>query len=336
MQGLTTTVNGTEQISATTTLQGPSNEWTCERWFNNIATNVSAKTHRYVGWLVAAFTAPVTFIPSLACDFYYGAKSLYERNVSKTESPIELQVSPIGREQPVTSEEPTISRSNSSEPTTRSELSEVRPEQPPTISYIRDAFPNMNMHLAELEAALNNAEQNLTNAEIRNAQIEAEAKRLEDQLRAKTDQFNAIKQEYSAKIHGLKLDIVKAETDAATLHMKLAEESKKTAKQADEIQMLRSLIKEQNANTNLVSSEDPDTTTRKLLSAAFDTIYKENDPDDIDTSSKDDDELSVEIIDHDDISSSPPLEFSNTSGVTVADTMSLQATVDADFEVISQ
>lgn len=336
MQGLTTTVYGTEQNSATTTLQGPSNEWTCKRWFNNIATNVSAKTHRYVGWLVAAFTAPVTFIPSLACDLYHGAKSLYQRNVHKIESPIELQVSSTGREQPVISGEPIIARSNSPEPTMRSEFGVIPPEDKFSISHMRDAFPNLNTHLAKLEAELDNAKQKLADTERDNArvmaevrqlmtQIEAEAKQFADQLRAKNNKLNAMKQEYSvlkqeysamkqeyiARIHSLNVDIEAVEMDRDDLYEQLNEEYKKNAIQADEINMLRSLIRDQNTNTNtqLASPSDPNTTSQQVFFAAFNTTGK-------------DDEHSIITIGSDD--SSPQLsEYSNTSG-------------DEGFELISQ
>lgn len=326
MQGLTTTVYGTEQNSATTTLQGPSNEWTCKRWFNNIATNVSAKTHRYVGWLVAAFTAPVTFIPSLACDLYHGAKSLYQRNVHKIESPIELQVSSTGREQPVISEEPIIARSNSPEPTMRSEFGVIPPEDKFSISHMRDAFPNLNTHLAKLEAELDNAKQKLADTERNNAQLvaevrqlmtqfKAEAKQFADELRAENDRLNAMKQEYIARIHSLNVDIEAVEMDRDDLYEQLNEEYKKNAIQADEINMLRSLIRDQNTNTNtntntqLASPSDLNTTSQQVFFAAFNTSGK-------------DDEHSIITIGSDD--SSPQLsEYLNTSG-------------DEGFELISQ
>lgn len=64
-------------------------EWTCQRWFHNIADKVSAKTHRYVGRFVAVASVPFTFIPSLACDLYQGTKKLYQRTVS--EAPVQGQ-----------------------------------------------------------------------------------------------------------------------------------------------------------------------------------------------------------------------------------------------------
>lgn len=69
--------------------QSTNREWTCQRWFHNIADKVSAKTHRYVGRFVAVASVPFTFIPSLACDLYQGTKSLYQRTVS--EAPVQGQ-----------------------------------------------------------------------------------------------------------------------------------------------------------------------------------------------------------------------------------------------------
>ena len=69
--------------------QSTNREWTCQRWFHNIAAKVSAKTHRYVGRFVAVASAPFTFIPSLACDLYYGTKNLHQRTVS--EAPVQVQ-----------------------------------------------------------------------------------------------------------------------------------------------------------------------------------------------------------------------------------------------------
>ena len=69
--------------------QSTNREWTCQRWFHNIADKVSAKTHRYVGRFVAVASVPFTFIPSLACDLYQGTKNLYQRTVS--EAPVQGQ-----------------------------------------------------------------------------------------------------------------------------------------------------------------------------------------------------------------------------------------------------
>ncbi len=79
------------QTATSGTTQNVNRDWTCKRWFNNIADKVAAKTHQYFGKFVAVATLPFTFIPSLACDLFYGAKSLYQRTVSK--APVQSQVS---------------------------------------------------------------------------------------------------------------------------------------------------------------------------------------------------------------------------------------------------
>ena len=75
--------------SVDSSTQSTIREWTCQRWFHNIAAKVSAKTHRYVGRFVAVVSVPFTFIPSLACDLYLGTKNLHQRTVS--EAPVQGQ-----------------------------------------------------------------------------------------------------------------------------------------------------------------------------------------------------------------------------------------------------
>ena len=70
------------QRATSDTTRNANRDWTCQRWFNNIADKVSTKTHQYFGKFVAVASAPFTFIPSLACDLFYGAKSLLQRTVS--------------------------------------------------------------------------------------------------------------------------------------------------------------------------------------------------------------------------------------------------------------
>ena len=89
MQGQSPTIH-----SHSSPTQNANREWTCQRWFHNIAAKVSAKTHQYVGWFVAVASTPFTFIPSLACDLYHGTKDIYQRTVSK--APVQSQVSTRG------------------------------------------------------------------------------------------------------------------------------------------------------------------------------------------------------------------------------------------------
>ncbi len=333
MQGLTTTVNGTEQISATTTLQGPSNEWTCKRWFNNIATNVSAKTHRYFGWFVAAVAAPVTFIPSLACDLYHSARSLYQRNVNKIDSPMELRVPSIGREQPVTSEEPIIFHSNSPEPTMRSELSEVPPEYPPTVSFMRKAYPNLNTHLTDLEDAFKFARQNLTDAINRNTQLANEVKQLTDQLSAEIEPLKALIKSYENRILNLEHELETVNARVALQSVELAEANKTISEKDNEIEVLHSLIREQDANKHLPSPSGSDT-GQQSLSAEFETILTGSNLNSCDTSGKEDED-SVEILGYN-MSPFPSTDSSVTSEVTVTHPATPQTTTDGDFEVVLQ
>ncbi len=331
MQGLTTTVNGTEQISATTTLQGPSNEWTCKRWFNNIATKVSAKTHRYFGWFVAAVAAPVTFIPSLACDLYHSAKSLYQRNVNKIESPMELRVPSIGREQPVTSEEPTTFRSNSPEPIMRSELSEAPPEYPPSVSFMRKAFPNLNTHLTDLEDAFKFARQNLTDAINRNAQLKDDVKQTMDQLSAEIEHLKVLIKAREDRILNLEHELETANARAGLQLVEIAKANKTISEKDNEIEVLRSLIREQDENKRWSSPTGSDT-GQQSLSAEFETILTGSNLNNCDTSGKEDED-SVEILGYN-VSPFPSPHSSFTPKVTDTHPATPPTTPDGDFEVV--
>ncbi|WP_257297308.1 hypothetical protein [Endozoicomonas sp. YOMI1] len=63
------------------------NEWTCVRWFNKISDAVASKTCRFFGRAVAAVVTVVAFIPSLAVDLVYAAKSLYDRKITIHQTP---------------------------------------------------------------------------------------------------------------------------------------------------------------------------------------------------------------------------------------------------------
>ena len=103
-------------------------DWTCQRWFNNISDKVSTKTHQYFGKFVAVATLPFTFIPSLACDLFYGAKSLYQRTVSKA---------PVLNHVATGSTVPSTSESNTS----------------PTIDQLRQQFPVLDDYITDRDAA---------------------------------------------------------------------------------------------------------------------------------------------------------------------------------------
>ena len=120
------------QRATSDTTRNVNRNWTCQRWFNNIADKVSTKTHPYFGKLVAVAMLPFTFIPSLACDVFYGAKSLYQRTVSTA---------------PVLSH---FSTGSSSSPTSELNTS-------PTIDQLRQKFPVLDFYITDLEAAKNEA-----------------------------------------------------------------------------------------------------------------------------------------------------------------------------------
>lgn len=134
-------------------------KWTCQRWFNSIATTVSAKTHRYVGKFVAVVTLPVIFIPSLANDLFCGIKNLCQRRVSK--APVVNQVSTKGT-------------ASSTPPATQSDNTVVLPpivlpdsvraysrHTPPTIEQLREDFPELNQVISAMEASAQEVEQQL-------------------------------------------------------------------------------------------------------------------------------------------------------------------------------
>ncbi len=118
----------TSTQTARDTTQNVNRDWTCQRWFNNIANKVTAKTHQYFGKFVAAAMLPFTFIPSLACDLFYGAKSLYQRTVSKA---------------PVLNH---VSTGSTSSSTSESNTS-------PTIDQLRQKFPVLDDYITTRDAA---------------------------------------------------------------------------------------------------------------------------------------------------------------------------------------
>ena len=63
--------------------------WTIVNWSKTVSETVASKTHRYLGWVVAAITVPFTFIPALVVDGYHGAKNLFQRNATKPSGPVQ-------------------------------------------------------------------------------------------------------------------------------------------------------------------------------------------------------------------------------------------------------
>ena len=141
------------QTATSGTTQNVNRDWTCKRWFNNIADKVAAKTHQYFGKFVAVATLPFTFIPSLACDLFYGTKSLYQRTVSK--APVQSQVSTRGT--PASRPEATQRQSgNPVLPTSvEPEILPVHPTANPAIKRCRHNKLYWKKKATELEISVN-------------------------------------------------------------------------------------------------------------------------------------------------------------------------------------
>ena len=130
------------QRATSDTTQNVNRDWTCQRWFNNIADKVSTKTHQYIGKFVAVVTLPFTFIPSLACDLFHCAKSLYQRTVSKAA---------------VLNHVSTGSTSSStSESNTSPTIDQLRQKFPVLDDYITARETKMEEVMQQLSCALNN------------------------------------------------------------------------------------------------------------------------------------------------------------------------------------
>ena len=157
--------------TGTSPTQNTNKEWTCQRWFNNIATKVSTKTHRYVGKFVAVVTLPIIFIPSLARDLFCGTKNLYQRVVHKV--PVANQVSSKG--------------TTATSAATHSDNVVVLPpvvlpdsvrayssHTPPTIEQLRKDFPELNQVICAMEASADETEQQLAEYKVMNGQLKDE------------------------------------------------------------------------------------------------------------------------------------------------------------------
>lgn len=157
--------------TGTSPTQITNKEWTCQRWFNNIATKVSTKTHRYVGKFVAVVTLPIIFIPSLARDLFCGTKNLYQRVINK--APVANQVSSKG--------------TTATSAATHSDNVVVLPpvvlpdsvrayscHTPPTIEQLRKDFPELNQVICAMETSADETEQQLAEYEVMNEQLKNE------------------------------------------------------------------------------------------------------------------------------------------------------------------
>ena len=69
------------------------NAWTCVNWYNTIFEIAARKTSRFFGHVVAGFVSVFTFIPSLTVDLTHAVINLYDRKISRPETPVQNQVS---------------------------------------------------------------------------------------------------------------------------------------------------------------------------------------------------------------------------------------------------
>ena len=187
-------------------------DWTCQRWFNSIADKVSTKTHPYFGKFVAVATLPFTFIPSLACDLFYGAKSLYQRTVSTAPAPGHFSTG-----------------SSSSSPSgSDTSLS---------IDQLRQKFPALDDYITDLEAAINvvrsqlSATTNVCNGFLEEQAIVAQAhdeniKKLNNKIKNyknKLEQYLVMLEDYKDQYKAMQLCINELKDENNQLRSRLCQ-----------------------------------------------------------------------------------------------------------------
>ena len=82
-----------EPITASNPQDTQKNGWTCVNWYNSVFDIATRKTSRIFGHVVAGFVSVFTFIPSLTVDLTHAVINLYDREVSRPETPVQNQVS---------------------------------------------------------------------------------------------------------------------------------------------------------------------------------------------------------------------------------------------------
>ena len=83
----------TGPVNATNPQNTQKNGWTCVNWYNTVFEIAARNTSRIFGHVVAGFVSVFTFIPSLTVDLTHAVINLYDRNISRPETPLENQVS---------------------------------------------------------------------------------------------------------------------------------------------------------------------------------------------------------------------------------------------------
>ena len=81
-----------EPITASNLQDTQKNGWTCVNWYNTVFDIVARKTSRIFGHVVAGFVSVFTFLPSLTVDLKHVVFNLYDRKISRPETPIQNQV----------------------------------------------------------------------------------------------------------------------------------------------------------------------------------------------------------------------------------------------------
>ena len=82
-----------EPITASNPQDTQKNGWTCVNWYNTVFEIAARKTSRIFGHVVAGFVSVFTFIPSLTVDLTHAVINLYDRKISRPETPVQNQVS---------------------------------------------------------------------------------------------------------------------------------------------------------------------------------------------------------------------------------------------------
>ena len=172
MQGQSPAVSISAQTGTTSPTQNANKEWTCQRWFNNIATKVSAKTHRYVGRIVAVVTLPIIFIPSLARDLFCGTKNLFQRVVSK--APVVNQVSTKGTSSSTSAATHSVSTIELPPVVQPDSVRAHSCHTPRTIEQLRKDFPELNQVFSAMEASAEEIQQQLAEYKAMNGQLKAD------------------------------------------------------------------------------------------------------------------------------------------------------------------
>ena len=82
-----------EPITASKPQDNQKSGWTCVNWYNTVFEIAARKTSRIFGHVVAGFVSVFTFIPSLTVDLSHAVIKLYDRKISRPETPVKHQMS---------------------------------------------------------------------------------------------------------------------------------------------------------------------------------------------------------------------------------------------------